>query len=136
MNNKLLISKDTRETAKQRFYLYLSQTDFDKFSRICKTLGMTKTKVIRLMILEQADIFLINTVEILQRLDMLGIHLSEIRKSLEVIIEQMEKDKYRDLQMGISKESQMLNILQNFQQRENNIEQTLKELLKLLKRMK
>jgi DNA-binding transcriptional MerR regulator len=135
MENKTSILPSKQKETKGRYYLSLSSAEHIKFTALAKSLGMSKSKIVRIMVIEESNIMLCNTVELIKALDTLGTHLAKIRNSLEPTIPSyFTNQKHLEDNRNIS--SKTLKNIEDYFQTLGKIEAAFSELLKIIKKMK
>lgn len=135
MKNTTSILPSKQKETKRRCYLFLTSAEYMKFTELAKSLGMSKSKIIRLMVIEESNIMLCNTVELINALDALGTHLAQIRNSLEPTIPYyFTKEKNSEDNMHIS--AVTLANIEDYFLSLGKIETAFSELLKIVKKMK
>src|SRR5690606_2076216 len=135
MENKTSILPSKQKETKRRCYLFLTSAEYMKFTELAKSLGMSKSKIIRLMVIEESNIMLCNTVELINALDTLGMHLAQIINSLEPTIPYyFTKEKNPEDNMHIS--AVTLANIEDYFLSLGKIEVAFSELLKIVKKMK
>lgn len=135
MENKTSKLTANHKEPKNRYHLSLTSTEHTKLTALAKSLGMSKSKIIRLMVIEESNIMLCNTVELINALDTLGMHLAQIRNSLEPTIPYyFTKEKNPEDNMHIS--AVTLANIEDYFLSLDKIEAAFSELLKIVKKMK
>jgi len=135
MENKTSKLPTKYRESKGRYYLSLSSAEHMKFTELAKSLGMSKSKIVRLMVIDESNIMLCNTVELIKALDSLGSQIAKIRNSLEPSIPYyFTKEKHLEDNRNIS--SKTLKNIEDYFQTLGKIEAAFSELLKIIKKMK
>ncbi|MBD1430192.1 hypothetical protein [Sphingobacterium litopenaei] len=136
MNYKKPLNTKNKTEQKRRYYLSLTQSEFSKFVTLSKSLGMSKSKIVRLMLIENSDIMLYNTVELIKTLDFLGCQIAQIRSALEPVIHkyfthQGQYDNTNNISSSVPIAS-----IEEYLKTLSRIEESFRGLLKLTKKMK
>lgn len=119
-----------KKQTKRRCHIILTESEFFKLTELSQSLGMNKSKIVRLMVLENSNIMLCNTVELIKTLDFLGTQLAQIRDKLEPSIpDYFSCQEQNNRGMLISSIAEYFHII-------SNIETSFRELLLLTKKMK
>lgn len=135
MENKTSILPAKYRESKGRYYLSLSSAEHKKFTELAKSLGMSKSKIVRIMVIDESNIMLCNTVELIKALDSLGSQIAKIRNSLEPSIPYyFTNQKHLEDNRNIS--SKTLKNIEDYFQTLGKIEAAFSELLKIIKKMK
>lgn len=135
MENKTSKLTANHKEPKNRYHLSLTSTEHTKLTALAKSLGMSKSKIVRLMVIEESNIMLCNTVELIKALDTLGTHLAQIRNSLEPTIPSyFTNQKHIEDNTNIS--SKTLTNIEDYLLSLGKIEAAFSELLKIVKKMK
>ena len=135
MENKTSKLPTKYRESKGRYYLSLSSAEHMKFTELAKSLGMSKSKIVRIMVIDESNIMLCNTVELIKALDSLGSQIAKIRNSLEPSIPYyFTKEKHLEDNRNIS--SKTLKNIEDYFQTLGKIEAAFSELLKIIKKMK
>ncbi|MCA5004052.1 hypothetical protein [Sphingobacterium bovistauri] len=133
-NNHHLNTIDKKET-KRRYYLSLTESELYKFTELTKSLGMSKSKIVKLMVIENSNVMLYNTVELIKTLDLLGNQIAQIRNTLEP-----EFPFYFAKSVHRPTDHHSYNVviksIDEYFQTLCNIEDSFRELLKITKKMK
>lgn len=135
MKNRTSILPSKLKEPKSRYYLSLTSAEHIKFTELAKSLGMSKTKIIRIMVIDESNIMLCNTVELIKALDSLGTHLAKIRNSLEPSIPFYFTNQ-KSLEDNTNISSVTLTNIEDYFQTLGKIEAAFSELLKIIKKMK
>jgi hypothetical protein len=136
MNYKKSLITENKTEQKRRYYLSLTQSEFSKFVTLSNSLGMSKSKIVRLMLIENADIMLYNTVELIKTLDFLGCQIAQIRSALEPVIHKYFTPLGQDDNTNNNSSSVPIASIEEYLQTLSRIEDSFRELLKLTKKMK
>jgi len=135
MENKTSKLPTKYRESKGRYYLSLSSAEHMKFTELAKSLGMSKSKIVRIMVIDESKIMLCNTVELIKALDSLGSQIAKIRNSLEPSIPYyFTNQKHLEDNRNIS--SKTLKNIEDYFQTLGKIEAAFSELLKIIKKMK
>lgn len=116
----------------KRYYLTLNMDEHMTLLEMTKTLGMSKSKIVKHMILKNSDYILCNTVEIMKTLDFLGLEITKIREIIQPLIPHHFNNVSRESGNFLAKD-QALNKYFDIQIK---IEQSMRDLLKTIKQMK
>lgn len=136
MNYKKSLITENKTEQKRRYYLSLTQSEFSKFVTLSNSLGMSKSKIVRLMLIENADIMLYNTVELIKTLDFLGSQIANIRSAIEPVINKYFTPLGQDDNTNNNSSSVPIASIEEYLQTLSRIEDSFRELLKLTKKMK
>lgn len=136
MNYKKPLNTDNKTEQKRRYYLSLTQAEYSKFVTLSKSLGMSKSKIVRLMLIENSDFMLYNTVELIKTLDFLGCQIAQIRDALEPVIHKYFTHPGQDDNTDNISSSIPIASIEEYLKTLSRIEESFRELLKLTKKMK
>ena len=120
---------------KARCYISLSASELAKFTALSESLGMSKTKIVRLMVLENSSIMLCNTVELIKTLDFLGRQIAEMNSRLAPVLPPFASARVQ-AKLPFNKPSYSLSSLDAYLTKLQAIEDAFRELLKITKKMK
>ena len=136
MNYKKPINTKNKTEQKRRYYLSLTQSEFSKFVTLSKSLGMSKSKIVRLMLIEKSDFMLYNTVELIKTLDFLGCQLAQIGSAIEPVIHKYFTHQGQDDNTNNISSSIPIASIEEYLKTLSLIEESFRGLLKLTKKMK
>ena len=119
----------------KRYYLTLNMDEHMTLLEMTKTLGMSKSKIVKHMILKNSDYILCNTVEIMKTLDFLGLEISKTREIIQPLIPHYLNNVSRESgrKDDLLEKDQALNKYFDIQIK---IEHSMRDLLKTIKQMK
>jgi len=132
---KMKSSTDSKELKSKRYYLVLNRDELLTFNTMSKTLGMSKSKIVRHMILKNSGYILCNTVEAMKTLDLLGLELTQMQNIIQPLVLKYTNNDSQKL-FNIEDVSQEKMILIEYFNIQAKIEQAMRGLLNTIKLMK
>jgi len=119
------------KTTCHNLHIQVSEELNQKIEKLSQTLNMSKAKLIRKLVMDQADMILCNAPEVLRKLDLIGAQLAEENRQMADLIQQLQQqqDSKRCPLQILS-----LRILQNYL-KDDYLETSFREIIALLKKM-
>lgn len=134
----IMIKKEKQTAKATRFSLHLPSKESQKLTELTQTLDMSKSKVIRKLLMGRADIILCNAPEVLRKLDGIGHQLAAADRKISSIVSQIEHNAAtdtRDNHASIDQKETVNSLITQSDELRGNMEDSFREILSLLKNM-
>lgn len=134
----IMIKKEKQTAKATRFSLHLPSKEYQKLTELTQTLDMSKSKVIRKLLMGRADIILCNAPEVLRKLDGIGHQLAAADRKIASIVSQIEHNAAgdtRDNHASIDQKETVISLITQSDELRGNMEDSFREILSLLKNM-